>query len=317
MTRGSECCHCASPVSPGVTICSGCRTTLAAALTHIATYHGELLSLGAPSERERSRRRGKADPTGNQAVRDDVIEKDAADNAAWETRNQLVAWTRALIDDHAAAFAWPADTVVSMSEFLRHNIASIATMAWVKEFVAETLQLEQRLRRIVERGKGQWYAGKCGHVLHPAMPHDQTTCACACHRTGRCDIVGGCGLDVEEIPAELCDRELFVPQGTSYVRCPACGTNYSVEQRRRKLLQDSRSKSMPLKDVANLCAALRDDEPSATRLYNRLKKWTERGDLVWADHEGPSRLYRVGDVLDMLTARADRRKRKTEVATVG
>lgn len=316
MSRSETCVHCTAPVSNGVVLCGACRTTTTTALTNIATYHGDLLSIGGPTTRGRRRPGAVSDPTGGTVVREDT-ERDPADYAAAETRNVLATWTRVLIDEHPGDFRHPADTVVAMAAFLGRHIGSISTLEWAEEFVRQVLELERRLRRIVRRKSVRWYVGICSAELEPERMHDGDSCGCACHRGEACDVPEGCHPQAQVIEAVECDQYLYATPGEGFVTCPRCRAQYRVSDRRGILLRESRDLERPLKEIAQLCAALLDDEPSVTRLQKRLQKWTERGALVWVDHDGPVRHYRVGDVLDLLTRHAGRTKPGTKPQTVG
>lgn len=303
MSRSETCVHCTAPTGNGVMLCPACRTATTTALTNIATYHGDLLSIGGPTARGRRRPGAVSDPTGGAVVREDT-ERDPADYVAAETRNLLATWTRALIDEHPGDFRFPADTVAAMATFLGRHIGSISTLEWAEEFVRQVLELERRLRRIVERGKGRWYAGICSAETEPERRHDGDSCGCACHQGQACDVPGGCAPEVDVIEAVHCDRDLYAVPGSSYVRCPRCGTQHPVAQRRNILLTEAHETKLPLSVIANVCVTLLDEEPSVGRLFARLRRWASNGTLVWADNDGPTRLYRVGDVLELMTRHA-------------
>lgn len=308
MSRSETCVHCTAPVRDGVVLCATCRTTTSTALANIASYHADLLALGGPQARGQRRPGAVSDPTGGAVARrldgDELAERDPADYAAADTRAALAAWVRVLVEEHATIADWPADTVAAMATFLGRHLASIATMAWVGNFVREVLDLEARLRRIVQRNDPRWYVGVCSVELEPERLHDGQSCGCACHGGLACDVPGGCHPEVEVIDATLCSQYLYAVPGSAFVRCPACHAHHSVAERRSDLLERSRDEELTLKEIAQLCAALLDTEPSVTRLLERLKKWTLRGQLVWVDNSAAVRLYRVGDVLDLLARHA-------------
>jgi len=290
----------------GVTLCNACCTTLKIALDNTAAYHGDLLSVGDHSVRVRTRRAGHADPVLTAIISERELPRDDdPDIAAADTKNQLVTWARVILDDNPD-MDWPADTVHALVGFLIRNLKSIATADWADQILSESLTLERRLRRIVERGKGRWYAGICSTILRADRPHDGLSCACACHQSPGtpCDIEGGCGLEYETVDGEICERDLYAIPGYSYVRCPDCKTQHSVTARRKTLLSEARETLLPLSVIATVCVTLLEDEPSVERLNKRLKKWTDRGDLIWADNDAGTRLYRVGEVLDLLARRA-------------
>lgn len=306
---------CDAETANGLALCKRCRTTASVALENVATYHADLFSLGGQHDLEKRRATGVTDPTGTAASREDT-ERDPADLAAAETKAQLVGWTIALQSDRPGLDT-PRDTVLAISRFLAKHLASIATLEWAGEFLRELLVLERRLRTIVERGKGRWYAGICSAVLEPERPHDQSSCTCACHLgADDCDVEGGsCGPEYAVIAAVLCQHDLYAIPGTSYVRCPICRTSHSVTARRSILLEEARETVLPLGTIAQVCVSLLDGEPSVERLYKRISKWTERGQLedygVRVLTGKPQRVYRLGDVLDTLIGEVSTSKRRT------
>lgn len=287
------------------TLCNHCRTTLRTALDNLASYHADILSVGAGTPRVRARKAGHADPTLTALTTDRTPRPDDPDQLAAETKNHLTTWTRTILEDHTN-LDWPTDTVHALTAFLIRNLRTICTADWADQILTETLNLERRLRHVIERSRGRWYAGICSATLRAERPHDGLSCACACHNSPGtpCDIEGGCGLEFETIDGEVCERDLYAIPGRAYVRCPDCNTQHSVTQRRTVLLREARETLLPLSVIATVCVTLLEDEPSVERLTKRLRKWTDRGDLVWSDNDAGTRLYRVGDVLDLMTARA-------------
>lgn len=301
------CDHCGATTSNGLVLCKRCRGTLTVALENIGTYHGDLLSLGGEVTRIRVRRAEVNDPTGR-AVALQSAPKDPADEAAADTKAMLVGWARVLVSDRPQ-LAYPRDTVAGLVAFLAKHVSTVATLEWADAFLREALGLERRLRAIVERGRGRWYAGICSGVVREELPHDEGSCACACHRGAEaCDVPDGCGPESDTIPAEFCDRDLYAVPGTSYVRCPACGQHWPVAERRAVLLAEARDTLLPISVIASAAVTLLGKEPSVSRLENRLRKWAERGQIrsygvkVIAGQE--RRVYALGEVLDMLTAEA-------------
>ncbi|WP_293785018.1 hypothetical protein [uncultured Aeromicrobium sp.] len=299
-----NCLHCTAPTA-GTTLCNACRTTLKVALDNIASYHGELLSIGNSATPIRARRAGHADSVLTAITSDNAPRPDDPDMAAAETKNLITTWARIILEENPPA-TYPADTVRALVGFLIRHLRTIATADWADQITTDMLTLERRIRRIVERGRGRWYAGICSAILRAERPHDGLSCACACHNAvgTPCDIEGGCGLEYDTVDGEICERDLYAIPGYSYVRCPDCKTQHSVAARRATLLAEARETLLPLSVISTVCVTLLEDEPSVERLLKRLRKWAERGDLIWADHDGGTRLYRVGDVLDLLARRA-------------
>lgn len=293
-----RCLHCTADTS-GALLCNRCIKTTRQGLANIATYHADLLSLGSTKVRIPRRPSETSDPVGRRALYVPTVETEAPDNVAAQTKTALVRWVLRLNHD-------PADTVIGLTNHLDHQMRTIANRDWAGEFVRSTLALERLLRRVVARGKGRWYAGICSAVITPERVHDGMTCACACHNglDYPCDITGGCGSQDVVLEAELCDRDLYATPGDSNVRCPQCRTSHPVAQRRSILLAEARDTELPLRTVAHVCVTLLDDEPSVQRFIERLNNWIQRGTLVWSGNDGGTRLYRVGDILDLMARHA-------------
>jgi LSD1 subclass zinc finger protein len=260
----------------------------------------------------RIKRSGTADPTGSRAVNElePTVDATPADLAA-EAKTELVGWGRMLHEDRGLEF--PKNFMTAIARHLEQHLRSIATLEWAGEFVRQTLSLERRMRRVIASSKGRWYAGICSAITREELPHDGLSCACGCHNGADypCDIDGGCGSESPTIDAEMCDQDLYAEPGASQVRCPKCQTRHSVSQRRSILLAEARETLLPLSVIASACVALLDEEPSVEKFLKRIKKWTDRGELVWSDNDGATRLYRVGDVLDLqLRHAANRNGRK-------
>lgn len=278
---GLKCQHCTAD-TVGVVLCKRCRTTLSVSLQNVGSYHADLFSLGAPT-RVRSRRVGEqSDPTGTAAGASKL--GPVEERLAAEATNALTTWVRLLLDDRAELMTkHPTDTVADMVKFLRASLGSIATLEWAGELVREILALERRLLRTISRGKGYWHAGICAAKT---------------------------GLEVDD----WCPEDLFIQPGQSFVRCRACGHSWSVEQRRRFIIEESRETLLPVALIARVAVTLLDGEPSVQRLEARLRQWVHRGQLedygvrVLVEGQQPKRVYRLGEVIDKLAADAAHRQ---------
>lgn len=268
-TTGLSCQHCGAKTN-GVVLCRRCQTTADVSLSSIAAGHAALFSLGGGAPRVR-RRSGPADPTGNTAGAEDEQTTDI-ETAAAETTIMLVGWCRVLVDDRPQ-LTLPGDSVVAMVEFLRHSLRTIVVLEWAGAFLSDLLKTERQLQRIISRNQGYWYAGICGA------------------RTGE-------GAD------DWCPADLFVSPGVTYVRCRACGSWWSVTQRRARVIEEARDALLPVAVIARAAVSLLAGEPSQQRLEARLRKWVERGQLedygVRVLEGRPRRVYRLGEVLDRL-----------------
>lgn len=272
-----NCLHCSADTSDagGIALCSRCQRTVRTAALNVAGYHRDLLDVGAGPAGLRVRG-GSADPTGalvlSHAKGDPIAE------LADATKADLVGWVRALLEDRPT-LRWPRDDVASLAQLLAQQVKTIATLPWAGSFARELLVLERRLRRVIEANKACWYAGVCG-----AREEDLRTVY---------DVVAGC------------QRVLYADPASGFVRCPVCRTNWEVRERRAFLLDQARDEVTNVATIARAVVTLLDDQPSAARLEARIQKWVERGKTERRgslDIDGRVRkVYRLGDVLDMLT----------------
>lgn len=282
---GLKCLHCGAATN-GVVLCARCSATAAMALRKLAEYHDKLFELGDVALNKIRRHAEVADPTGNQTVADPEID-DARVVAASEMTTMLAGWVRLLIDDRPGTAAWPANSVIAMTTFLREHLRTIAVLEWAGAFVNDLLEYERRLQRIVSVRRGRWNAGVCGA------------------QTGE-------GAD------DWCAADLFVQSGMAYVRCPACGGRWSVEERRKQVIEKARDLLLPVADIARAAVALLEGEPSVERLTERLKKWVQRKQLddygVRVIDGRPQRVYQVGEVMDLLTRETRTRRDATNAS---
>jgi hypothetical protein len=270
------CLHCGAPSTNGVVLCARCQHTAGRALVNLAVYHEDLFNLPVQAFGVR-RSTGISDPTGTTVAT--IPAANSIEDSAAATRTMLVAWVRILIDDRPG-LRWPADNVEAMAKLLGQQLRSIATLEWAGRFVTEVTEHERRLRRIVEANKGRWYAGVCGTVL------DSETGA-------------------------FCTRVLYADPEAADVRCPVCRTSWPVDERRKILLDLARDQVTSVATIARAVGILFDGETSQAKLERRIQNWIDRGLIERRGHldiDGRVRkVYRVGDVLDMLTdAKTDR-----------
>lgn len=261
------CLHCGAP--SGVVLCARCQHTAGRALDNLAVYHEDLFNLPAQAFGVR-RSNGISDPTGTVVAT--VPTANSIEDAAAATRTMLVAWVRALVDDRPGV-RWPADNVAAMTKLLGQQLRSIATLEWAGRFVTEVTEHERRLRRVVEANKGRWYAGVCGTVL-----------------------------DTES--GVFCTRVLYADPEAADVRCPVCRTSWPVVERRKILLDLARDQETSVATIARAVVVLHGQQVSQAKLERRIQNWIDRGLIERRgsrDIDGRLRkVYRVGDVLDML-----------------
>jgi hypothetical protein len=292
-----NCMHCTATTN-GVSLCAKCRQTLSVSLVNLASYHTDVLRI-RPGERVKVRSAYQSTPPSslNKAVHDKI--SDAAD----KVDNMLSTWCRTFVDDRPQVGQAPLGAVKQCG-WLEGHLSTIVTLEWAAELLKDSIASERELQRILDQADTGWYAGKCGYVLAEERPHDQTTCGCGCHVHGWCDIDGGCDPTADVIPAVVCERGLYATPGHAWIRCPECGMNHPVQERREKMKREAEDENAPIRVIAKVMVGLIDGEHSEERLTRRIEQWVHRDKLrdlgVRVIDGRPRRVYRIGDVLKLI-----------------
>ncbi|QAY16192.1 helix-turn-helix DNA binding domain protein [Arthrobacter phage Sonali] len=113
--------------------------------------------------------------------------------------------------------------------------------------------------------------------------------------------VGSCRsvYDSEGIRQPVCQEHLYAPSRNSEVTCGKCGTVHNIKSRQKQAIAQAENRILPPQVIAR--ALTRNGQPlDVERLYN----WVKRGLLKPAalDSSTKRKLYRVGDVLDVMVA---------------
>lgn len=311
-----KCPHCGRDMQATASICGKCRRTLEVALANIKAHHADLVTLrtglvryGSRGGRRSGQRLGMNPlfaPTGR------GTEVEAATVAAVEKwanylRERAKEPTRRL----------KSRDVPKQLDYLLRMVDELRVSNRGPECLDDMLAIEAALAKLVDRPSDRWYAGICSAELE--VPHDGSTCSCACHNgpSYPCDVDGGCG---HEWRGPECQQHLYadVEQGT--IKCPACGMQHDVQSRRDILLAAAENYEAPASVIARAVTSLSDDYTGdAGQLGHRIRKWAERGRIFPLRHEvidGKRRpLYRIGAVLDLLAEDAEQSTRKREKRT--
>jgi hypothetical protein len=185
--------------------------------------------------------------------------------------NELVAWSKALTDDRGIESPVADDEpaqVAALCGWLGENLTSIATLEWCGAFVVELGDCEATLRALTEDIVPGWYAGAC----------------------------------------RLCGVPTHVVPGLTWVTCVGCGSTTYARDHLDIVIDEARGWVARPRAIAEAVVALMDTEASVPRLFERVRKWGQRGRIVAVraldadgDEVGPKR-YRMGEVLDRLSA---------------
>lgn len=107
-----------------------------------------------------------------------------------------------------------------------------------------------------------------------------------------------CGVCSHDEDGELCTEELYVHAGRHEVTCRVCGTTHDVADRRTAMLDAAEDTLLTLSEMTRALALT----GAATVTRKQLEGWVRRGRLVRSGNDGPTALYRVSDVRDILAA---------------
>lgn len=200
-----------------------------------------------------------------------------------------------LSDELAADFADrlnddPARAVALLCQGIEGHLTSVATTDWCGDLVRDLGEHEAKLRALTEVAVPGWYAGTCRQVVGRSMEGELR-----------------------------CGAATYVVPGLTWVRCGRCGATTAARDHLEVVLTEARDWVARPKALAEAIVALVDTEPSVPRLYDRIRQWVHRDDLVpirrtvrdyvWSETEkrpvlvdveaGHAR-YRLGEVLDLV-----------------
>lgn len=298
-------CSCGKPTN-GVTLCAGCTKTARIAVANIAAYYDDLETVRTRQTRYGVASKGSIGKTMPLGMDGRFTSEGRGTKAQDMTRNAVTTWARCLLDDRPGMPGPTHDSVRSVCAFFVRNMGSIITLPWAPEFLRDMLAAEKALRGVVDRPAEGWYAGECGSVV---AEHNGQTCACACHHDGsggaECDLPGGCGAEFGDV---VCTRVLYAEPGNPYVRCRDCGTSYDVAERREWLVHEAEDREATVEVITRIITTLGDRDVRASKINARIRQWAVRGKIT--SHgtrvvDGrPRPLYRVGDVLELLSEEA-------------
>jgi hypothetical protein len=269
-----KCLFCSADVTNGLALCERCQRTLTVSLVNVAAFYADALRI-QPGERVKVRTTYRSTPPPEVAPRIDPITATAS-----HVDTVVVGWVRNLEDDRPNLSRAPGD-IVRACGWLETHVTTIATLEWAGEMLGEIMDCERRLQRLIDRSDTGWYAGVCGNEIGREV-----------------DAYG-------DVVVVDCERNLYGTVGTSWVRCPECGRTWDARQRRDVMIREAREQLAPVSVIARAVVGLLDNEASVQRLANRIDKWVSRGQLPSLgvrvlDDGKPHRVYRIGDVFDLL-----------------
>jgi hypothetical protein len=104
-------------------------------------------------------------------------------------------------------------------------------------------------------------------------------------------------------PVTECGTDLYARETGDQVTCPACGADYDLHERRAWLLEQAADQLLPARELSRAVDGL-----GVPINRNTLDSWRRRGRLTSHGHTPDGHdLYRVGDVVTLARAAAQRR----------
>jgi hypothetical protein len=192
---------------------------------------------------------------------------EAASEMQWVLRNTVSTWARDFAEANTH-LTLTATTVEEAAAWMAQFPTLLAMHPAAVELHDELVSLVRQINRVIDRPADRVYVGPCGGSF-AGVP---------------------------------CDQPLFGRGGWHEVRCHACGTEWSVEDRREWMLSTLEDKRATSGQLVTLVTANGVPITAST-----IRSWVARGKLasVGSD-EGGRPTYRVGDVLDVIHRRAQK-----------
>lgn len=295
-------CMCGRPTA-GAILCERCQTTLKWSMVNVAAYFVDLENVARKQTRYGSGEATKGSIGKTQPLPVDLRFLDA-DAAGSELRRDSVAridvWVRLVRRQQAELHGptctdclhvscsgarrrrRPTSALPSQVAYLARHFRLVASQEWAPVMLAQMLDLERRLGRMVNRPADRWYAGKCS-------ARDLLT-------------------------DELCPAELYASEDSGLIECRVCGTRHDVHERREFLLEEAKEYQVTASEAARALQAWTDYDGSEKKLVDRIGKWRDRGSLEVQEVtslQGRDRhLYRLGDIQELLVEHAQRSQQR-------
>lgn len=315
-------CECGKPTGPTASLCVDCRHTLEMSIANVSAYFADLVTTVKARQVRlgESGRKPSEAPLGMDAR---FAKLGDASEVEFATRNTVSTWVREIQENTAGEAQGPActtdgrcehnscvgiwrsrypdDTVASMCRYLLRWSDWLRVSPDGPEALDELLDLEERLRKLVDRPAERWFAGPCGaEIAHAGQNGGQ----------------GGSG-ERQSIGGYLvCDEPLYARTERGNVECRVCGATYDIGERRAWLLTYAENQVAQASLIARAITAWGEVESSERTIAARIRQWGVRNRIFPVLHErvnGVERpLYRIGDVLDLLAEDARHADEKRE-----
>lgn len=187
-----------------------------------------------------------------------------AADAAWAIRNTLTTWARHIHE--ASGRPLPPDRGVLLCAWLAEQVDWLRVRPEAEQAFDELHGAMRLLRNTIDTHAERWYAGICGAPLQDGY----------------------------------CERDLYAGSGAGWVTCTACGASFDAQDRKTVLLNSVRDHLTYAETIARALSAWGWKITSS-----QIRGYAHRHRLLPHGSDEASRpLYRVGDVIELLVARA-------------
>lgn len=297
-------CSCSRPITDEGFLCYPCTETLRRNLGDVPALEDEL-------ETTRTRQSKTGGPGIGIVVRDSerpVPWNERASRAIGDLRVRLHGWVRLCQDFrirpegpecascvhptcvYLRSLAAPDDTLAGMSRYLLASVSALRHRPEVTECADDIDAAVRGVEKVIDRKPEQVFYGPCGSVEY---------------------------IDGEPDPnCEPCPADLYGQAEATDLTCEACATPHKVEDIRRHLMDAAQDRLATAAELSRFLTHFGQVDTSKPLTAERIRKWASRRTedsppvlLAHAQDKDGRPLYRVGDVVKLLTEGAQRERR--------
>ncbi len=273
------CAGCDKPIRDNAFLCHRCTALLERDLGDVAALASEVQT----TRLRLSRTGGQAIGGGHSSERPLPWDERPV-KAARALREVLARWAGLVVEQRGGAF--PPAHLGALSAFLMTHLPWLRQREEVLLARQEIRRTIGRLRFSVDRRTTQVYAGPCG-AMDYAENGDLILCSMPCA------------------------GDVYAQPKADVAKCQVCGATHDVKDRREWLLEAVDDQLAHPALITKALSSLGMPVPEAT-----IRSWVDRKRLVAHGEDGRGRkVYRIGDVRELVTAEAVRVSERAGKAT--
>lgn len=197
----------------------------------------------------------------------------SASDLAGVMDNTIGTWCRVVAEDNPHLHCH-ASTTEQAAAWLANVPTALATHEAARDMHDEITAIVGAVERMVDRRADRAYLGTCGEWI------DDGDGEFDCHQ---------------------CNGQLYARPNAPTVTCRVCGTRFDVANRRAWMLTAAEDQLLTAPDLARALCGLHVTTRPQDSLYASIRQWKARGRLAPHSRIDGRDVYRVGDVLDLLS----------------